>query len=446
MTTIDNASLVAWRRQFHCYPETGWGEFYTTAILIKTLEEIGHHVLEGEQIINPDFIRGRNPSIVEKAKRAAKERGVDDALLERIGDYTGCAAIFDTGRPGPTVAFRFDIDCVNVQETDTAEHIPNQEGFSSTNQGYMHACGHDGHMAIGLGVAKWLIENKDRPLKGVIKLIFQPAEEGVRGAKPIAESGILDDVDYFACGHLGCDIPSGVVVAAPERYLSTLKMESPFSTNNKKPTVIVGAMRPATAISADGPMNLLEGVVLAADKKAEDRGVMVVLNDRIGSAFYTTKANSTTPDAFKSYEPGYLGVFVSGNPKFYYTPAQPIDRAFFDVSKIDDLPSVEIIYAYQDQTPALLDAAISNGAKGIIVAGSGNGNVSSNMEEAIKQLSDKGVPIVMATRTGSGYVSSKSFAIGAGFLNPQKSRILLQLALASGADIKQISNYFDSQR
>lgn len=228
MTTIDNASLVTWRRQFHRYPETGWGEFYTTATLIKILEEMGHHVLTGEQIINPDFIRGRNPSIVEKAKHAAKERGVDDALLERIGDYTGCAAIFDTGRPGPTIAFRFDIDCVNVQETDTAEHIPNQEGFNSTNQGYMHACGHDGHMAIGLGVAKWLMENKNSSLKGVIKLIFQPAEEGVRGAKPIAESGILDDVDYFACGHLGCDIPSGVIVAAPERYLSTLKMDLRF--------------------------------------------------------------------------------------------------------------------------------------------------------------------------------------------------------------------------
>ncbi|WP_272674259.1 MULTISPECIES: asparaginase [unclassified Providencia] len=238
----------------------------------------------------------------------------------------------------------------------------------------------------------------------------------------------------------------GVVITHGTDTIEETAFFLELTTQNKQPIVIVGAMRPATAISADGPMNLLESVVLAADKKAENRGVMVVLNDRIGSAFYTTKANSTTPDAFKSYEPGYLGVFVSGKPKFYYTPAQPVDRTFFDVSKVDKLPNVEIIYAYQDQTPAMLHAAINNGAKGIIVAGSGNGNVSSNMEEAIKQLSDKGIPVVMATRTGSGYVSSKSFAIGSGFLNPQKSRILLQLALATGANLKQISNYFDSQR
>ncbi|GKX59363.1 amidohydrolase [Leminorella grimontii] len=228
MTTIDNDTLVKWRREFHRYPETGWAEFVTTARLIEKLEAMGHTVLTGESIINPAFVRGRSPAIVEKAKRAAKERGIDDALLARIGDYTGCAVVFDTGRPGPTVAFRFDIDCVNVQETDRNEHTPNREGFSSTNPGYMHACGHDGHTAIGLGVARWLVENRDMPLKGVIKLIFQPAEEGVRGARPIAESGILDDVDYFACGHLGCDIPSGVVVAAPERYLSTLKMDMRF--------------------------------------------------------------------------------------------------------------------------------------------------------------------------------------------------------------------------
>ncbi|WP_058913370.1 amidohydrolase [Entomohabitans teleogrylli] len=228
MTTIDNQTLVKWRREFHRYPETGWGEFVTTAKLIETLEAMGHRVLTGTQVINPGFVRGRNPGVVEKARLAAKAQGVSDALLARIGEYTGCAVVFDTGRPGPTVALRFDIDCVSVQETALAEHVPNQQGFGSTNPGYMHACGHDGHAAIGLGVARWLMENQDPPLRGIVKLIFQPAEEGVRGARPIAESGILDDVDYFACGHLGCDIPSGVVVAAPERYLSTLKMDLRF--------------------------------------------------------------------------------------------------------------------------------------------------------------------------------------------------------------------------
>ncbi|EIB6307443.1 amidohydrolase [Salmonella enterica] len=228
MTTVNKETLVAWRREFHRYPEPGWGEFVTTARIIELLELMGHQILTGTDIINPQFICGRNPVVVEKAKQAAREHGVDDMQLARIGEYTGSAVVFDTGRPGPTVALRFEIDCVCVQETMRPEHVPNKENFSSTNPGYMHACGHDGHTAIGLGVARWLMENKELPLKGIIKLIFQPAEEGVRGARPVAESGILDDVDYFACGHLGCDIPSGVVVVAPERYLSTLKMDLRF--------------------------------------------------------------------------------------------------------------------------------------------------------------------------------------------------------------------------
>lgn len=238
----------------------------------------------------------------------------------------------------------------------------------------------------------------------------------------------------------------GVVITHGTDTIEETAFFLELTTRSEKPIVIVGAMRPATALSADGPFNLLEAVELAANKKAEKRGVMVVLNDRIGSAFYTSKANSTTLDAFKSYEPGYLGVFVSGKPKFYYTPAQPMDRTFFDISQIDNLPDVEIIYAYPNQTSTLLDAALKNGAKGIVIAGNGNGNVSSKMEDDIKRLSEQGIPIVMATRTGSGYVSSKSFAISSGFLNPQKSRILLQLALASGANLNQISDYFDSQR
>lgn len=245
---------------------------------------------------------------------------------------------------------------------------------------------------------------------------------------------------------LGSEGQQGVVITHGTDTIEETAFFLDLTIKSDKPVVLVGAMRPATAISADGPMNLLEAVTLAADKKAQKRGVMIVLNDRIGSAFYTTKTNSTTLDTFKAYEPGYLGVFVSGKPKFYYTPAKPVDSAFFDVSKLDSLPPVEILYSYQDQLPTMLDAALKSGAKGIVIAGSGNGNVSSKMEEAIKQLSEKGIPVVMAARTGSGYVSSKSFAIGSGFLNPQKSRILLQLALAKGADLKQIADYFDSQR
>ena len=219
--------LTQWRREFHAFPEIGWSEFVTTAKLIERLEGMGFAVLSGTAVIHPEFVRGREQAIVQSGLAAARERGVSEALLQRMDGLTGCVAVFDSGRPGPTIALRFDIDCVNVNETTAADHIPNQEGFASTNPGYMHACGHDGHMSIGLGVAQWIMDNRER-LKGRVKLLFQPAEEGVRGARPMAESGILDDVDYFACAHLSFSASSGTVIAASTGFLCTVKIDIRF--------------------------------------------------------------------------------------------------------------------------------------------------------------------------------------------------------------------------
>ncbi len=219
--------LTQWRREFHAFPEIGWSEFVTTATLIERLEGMGFAVLSGKAVIHPEFVRGRVQLIVDAGLAAARERGVSEALLERMDGLTGCMAVFDSGRPGPTIALRFDIDCVNVNESTAPDHIPNQEGFASTNPGYMHACGHDGHMSIGLGVAQWVMDNRER-LKGKVKLLFQPAEEGVRGARPMAESGILDDVDYFACAHLSFSASSGTVIAASTGFLCTVKIDIRF--------------------------------------------------------------------------------------------------------------------------------------------------------------------------------------------------------------------------
>lgn len=237
----------------------------------------------------------------------------------------------------------------------------------------------------------------------------------------------------------------GVVVTHGTDTLEETAFFLDLTVDSEKPVVLVGAMRPASAISADGPMNLLAAVTLAADPAAQKRGALVVMDDRISSAFYVSKVNSTTPDAFKALDAGYLGVFVSGKPKFYFTPAQATDKVFFDVSQIDALPPVDILYTYQGQDASMLHAAIKNGAKGIVLAGSGNGNLSTELEKAVKKLQHDGFPIVVSTRTGSGYVSPKNYAISAGFLNPQKSRILLQLALAIGADSDLIATYFDYQ-
>jgi len=227
MQSIDLETLISWRRDFHQYPEIGWSEFFTSAKIMTTLQSMGLTIQTGKKVINPDFIRGRNMDVVERGLTFAREHGVDESILEQMEGYTGCVAEFDTGKPGPVVALRFDIDCVNVTETPSTEHIPNKCGFSSQCSGLMHACGHDGHMAIGLGVAKWLADNKDL-LSGRVKLLFQPAEEGVRGASAMAESGIIDDADYFLGMHLGFIAESGEIVVNPNNFLCTTKFDFRF--------------------------------------------------------------------------------------------------------------------------------------------------------------------------------------------------------------------------
>ena len=224
---VDEAGIIALRREIHAWPEPGWAEFVSTARVIRHLEEAGLTVLCGREVINPDFIRGANRRQIEEGLAAAREKGVDDAMLVRMDGITGVVGILDTGRPGPTIAMRFELDCVPVTETKDPAHRPNAGGYASCRPGYMHACGHDGHQAVGMMMAKWLAANKDN-LTGRVKLCFQPAEEGVRGARPMAESGVLDDVDFLYVMHVGCDIPGGEVVTAPEKFLCTTKVDFRF--------------------------------------------------------------------------------------------------------------------------------------------------------------------------------------------------------------------------
>jgi L-asparaginase len=139
------------------------------------------------------------------------------------------------------------------------------------------------------------------------------------------------------------------------------------TVNCEKPIVIVGAMRPATAISADGPYNLLQSVTVAASKEARKRGALVVMNDRIASAYYVTKTNSNTMDTFKALEAGFLGAIVSNTPYFFYPPVEPTGKTAIDVTNVTDIPRVDILYSYQDMTNDTLFSAVENGAKGVVV-------------------------------------------------------------------------------
>ncbi|KAL3481141.1 Asparaginase/glutaminase [Aspergillus californicus] len=212
----------------------------------------------------------------------------------------------------------------------------------------------------------------------------------------------------------------------------------------EKPIVIVGAMRPATAISADGPYNLLQSVTVAANKEARNRGALVVMNDRIASAYYVTKTNANTMDTFKAVEMGYLGAIISNTPFFYYPAVLPTGKTSVDVTDVTEIPRVDILYSYQDMTNDTLYSAVENGAKGVVIAGSGAGSVNSVFSSAISEIiTETSFPIVSSTRTGNGEVPySESGSISSGFLNPAKSRILLGLLLAEGKKLEGIRAAF----
>ncbi|HGH1414519.1 TPA: fructose-asparagine asparaginase, partial [Salmonella enterica] len=166
---------------------------------------------------------------------------------------------------------------------------------------------------------------------------------------------------------LARDDVDGVVITHGTDTLDETAYFLNLTVKSDKPVVFTAAMRPASAISADGAMNLLEAVTVAADPNAKGRGVMVVLNDRIGSARFVTKTNATTLDTFKAPEEGYLGVIVNGKPQFE-TRVEKIHtlRSVFDVRNIKKLPNVVIIYGYQDDPEYMYDAAIAHHADGII--------------------------------------------------------------------------------
>ncbi|KAE8419371.1 Asparaginase/glutaminase [Aspergillus pseudocaelatus] len=218
------------------------------------------------------------------------------------------------------------------------------------------------------------------------------------------------------------------------------------TVNCRKPVVIVGAMRPSTAISADGPLNLLQSVTVATSPQARDRGALIVMNDRIVSAFYASKTNANTVDTFKAIEMGNLGEVVSNKPYFFYPPVQPTGKTEVDIRNITSIPRVDILYSYEDMHNDTLYSAIQNGAKGIVIAGSGSGSVSTPFSAAIEDITtEHNIPIVASTRTGNGEVpsSDESSQIASGYLNPAKARVLLGLLLAEGKGVEEMRTVFE---
>jgi L-asparaginase len=219
-----------------------------------------------------------------------------------------------------------------------------------------------------------------------------------------------------------------------------------------KPVVLVGSMRPATAIGADGPANLYNAVALAANPEAKGRGPLVVLNDEIHYAREAQKTNSTALDTFKSPNRGRAGVMNTGKAYFFSnnTMLHTTKSEFsVDGKGVNDLPRVEVVYSYANLGRDGIDFLVSKGVKGIVLAGVGDGNSTDTAIAALAEAAKKGVVVVRSTRTGSGLIvrnvevdDDKLGFITAMELNPQKARILLMLGLMKTNDPKKLQEFF----
>lgn len=216
-----------------------------------------------------------------------------------------------------------------------------------------------------------------------------------------------------------------------------------------KPVVLVGAMRPATAMSADGPVNLLNAVRLAGSAVAKGKGVLVGMNDQINAARDVTKTNTTHVETFKAWELGYLGYIQNGLPYFYrLSTRKHTAQTEFDVRGLKELPYVEILYGHVNGYRVVVDALVAAGVKGIVHAGMGHGSIFPVTRDALAEAVTKGIPVVKSSRVGNGMVTriaddDKFNFVAADTLNPQKARILLMLGLTKTKDPKEIQRMFD---
>lgn len=254
--------FIKYRREFHQYPETGWRELRTSARIAEILEKKGYACLMGDEVINTEFIGSEKPDeeTVKINKKRAVEQGADPGYVEKTGGFSGVIAELDTGRDGPVTALRFDIDALPYNEEGTKGYRPFEEGFISCNENCVHACGHDAHTAIGLGLAESLLKNKEK-LKGKVRMIFQPAEELYNGAYSVVKNGHLDDCNNFIAVHMaltaeGKPLPSNTLCCGCKDFLSDAQVDVTFHGRAAHPCGASQEGKNALLAAASAALNL----------------------------------------------------------------------------------------------------------------------------------------------------------------------------------------------
>jgi len=241
----------------------------------------------------------------------------------------------------------------------------------------------------------------------------------------------------------------GVVVTHGTDTLEETAYFLNLVVKSAKPVVVVGAMRPASALSADGPLNLYNAILLAGHRAAAGKGVLVCLNDRVLAARHVTKTHTSQVDTFGAADLGCLGQIHDGRVDLFLAPTRlhTLDTDF-TLSGLKKLPAVDIIYDHQDAGLHLYEASIQAGTQGIVIAGSGNGSLSPQADKGARLAMRHHIVCARGSRTGAGVVSRlekdrKRGWVSTDSLNPQKARILLMLALTVTRERDVIQSYFD---
>ena len=290
--------FVEYRREFHHYPEIGWREIRTSARIAEILEKEGYKCLMGTDVINVDTVGFEMLS--DEEKKAEMERavaqGAKPEYVERTEGYPGVIAELDTGKEGPVTAFRFDIDCLPYEEPQKEGFRPFDEGYISCNKDCVHACGHDAHTAIGIGLAWELMKRKDQ-LKGKMRIIFQPAEERYNGAQSIVDKGHLDDAMNFISVHMaltaeGWPLPSNTIACGCKDFLSDDQIDVTFHGKAAHPCGASQEGKNALLAACTAALNLH---AIAPHEEGLCRVNVGVLNAGV-------VVNTIAPNAFMSIE------------------------------------------------------------------------------------------------------------------------------------------------
>jgi L-asparaginase len=249
----------------------------------------------------------------------------------------------------------------------------------------------------------------------------------------------------------GSDEVDGIVITHGTDTIEETAYFLNLVVDSHKPVVLTAAMRPSTALSADGPLNIFNAVAVAADDDAAGRGVLVVANDDIHGSRAVTKTNTTDVQTFRSPENGLIGASLYGVNRYFREPYRlHTSDSEFSVDGVEELPRVDVMYMNASFSPDLIDSAVANGAKGLVIAGVGNGNMTAEAQAAVKRAVGNGTVVVRSSRVPSGVTGRNVEAndddlgtVASGELNPAKARVLLKLALLKTSDAATIQELFE---